>query len=536
MTPFLNFRTWLHGGPAGERLLTGTAALLLLSLLVWASVPTPQDGSGADTLGFGGTEQQFTEEQVANGEVPAGTTDAGVAGGAGTVSGGAGSAPGTATGSGGSVSGTTSGGTTFGGTTTGGASTGGTAAGPEATGTTGQDCGPLTATDNGVTAKDITVGVVVVDLGGASGLINLPTAEEVRKAYNAVIEDVNAKGGVRCRKLKAKFYTDSVFDQSQERAACLQMAEDKVFAAFNNMFNTTEKTCIAKQKIPNIWYTTPLAADVKRYAPYILSWHPHYDQLIKHYVQGAKAQGWFTGMKRVGILEQSCFPDQNTAIRRELQSIGIKLDDVSVFNYGCDQAAAAPEKDQAAALQFKREGVTHVMNVAYAFDGSFSRAADQQDYDPEFAHMEDASATAIETGTSKPGDSYDGALLISAIETGARNTPGYKYNKASQDCTAVMQKAGLPGPAEEPEGLYFGVACVNVAMFKAAAEKAPSLLRSQLSTGLSRVGQLELPFPAGPAIFNSAEFPTGGQQWRPGKWFTSCQCWRVTDVRYRPGY
>lgn len=531
MTPFLNFRTWLQGGPVGERLLTGTAAVLLLSLVVWASVPTSQNGTGADVLGLGGSEQQLTGEQAAadagtaGGSTGTGTSvvgggtnvaDAGAAPGAGS-GGGSTEVPGAGSGSGPAAPGTDA-----------------TAAGP---GTPAKAaCGPQTATDNGVTAKDITVGVVVVDLGGASGLINLPTAEEVRKAYNAVIDDVNAKGGVRCRKLKAKFYTDSVFDQSQERAACLQMAEDKVFAAFNNLFNTTEKTCIAKQKIPNIWYTTPLTADVKRYAPYILSWHPHYDQLIKHYVKGAKAQGWFKGMKRVGILEQSCFPDQNSAIRRELQGIGIKLEDVSVFNYGCDQAAAAPEKDQAAALQFKREGVTHVMNVAYAFDGSFSRAADQQDYDPEFAHMEDASATAIETGTSKPGDSYDGTLLVSAIETGARNTAGYKYNAATQRCAAVLKKAGLPAPYEVPEGLYFGVACVNVAMFKAAAERAPSLVRSQLSSGLSRVGNLELPFPAGPAIFNSVELPTGGQQWRPGRWFTSCQCWRVTDVRYRPGY
>jgi ABC-type branched-subunit amino acid transport system substrate-binding protein len=404
------------------------------------------------------------------------------------------------------------------------------------TGGGGAACGPLTATDNGVTAKDITVGVVVVDLGGASGVINLPTPEELKRAYSAAIDDVNAKGGVRCRKLKAKFYNDSVFDTSQEHAACLQMAADKVFTVFNNFFTTAESTCVAKQKIPNIWYGPPHTPDVKRYAPYIMSWHPHYDQLIKHYVHGTAARGWLKGMKKLGLLEQSCYADENSAIRRELQSIGVKLAEVSVFNYGCDATPADPSKDQAAVLQFKREGVTHVMNVAYTYDANFSIAADQQSYDPQFSHMEDASATAIEAQSQKPGRSYDGTLLISAIETGANHTPGYRYNKASQDCAALMKKAGLPAPYAEPKALFFGIACVNVAMFKDAAEKAPSLVRTQLATGLSRVGPEELAYPASPAIFNSAEFPTGGQQWRPGKWVSACQCWQVTDARYRPGY
>jgi ABC-type branched-subunit amino acid transport system substrate-binding protein len=523
MTPFLHFRWWLAHGPAGERTITAVVGTVLLALVLWASVPQPQSPDQADALttavtapsASGGAQvQSGPSSAAAPGLTPPGTGSAG-AGGAGVpVAGGGGTTgPVRAGGSGAAVGG--------------GASAG--APGQAA-------CGPLTATDNGVTAKDITVGVVVVDLGGASGVINLPTPEEVKRAYNAAIDDVNARGGVRCRKLKAKFYNDSVFDTSQEHAACLQMAADKVFTVFNNFFTTAESTCVAKQKIPNIWYGPPHTPDVKRYSPYILTWHAHYDQLIKHYVHGAKAQGWFKGMKKLGLLEQSCYADENDAIRRELQSIGLKVSDVSLFNYGCDATPVDPSKDQAAALQFKRDGVTHVMNVAYTYDANFSVAADQQNYDPEFAHMEDASATAIEAQTQKPGRSYDGTLLITAIETGANHTPGYRYNKASQDCAAVMKKAGLPAPYAEPKALFFGIACVNVAMFKDAADNAPSLVRTQLATGLSRIGAKELPYPASPAVFDDPQLPTGGQQWRPGKWVRTCQCWQVIDPRYRPGY
>ncbi|MCU1692061.1 MAG: hypothetical protein JWM64_1152, partial [Frankiales bacterium] len=390
----------------------------------------------------------------------------------------------------------------------GAAGTSTTAAGPA--------CGPLSPTDQGVTAKTITVGVVVVDLGSASGLINLPSSADVRKAYGAVLDAVNKAGGVRCRKVVAKYYTDNVFDTSSEHAACLQMQQDKVFAAFNNLFNTTEQTCLAKAGIPNIWYTTPHTPDVRKYAPYILSWHPHYDQLIKHYVRGSQSQGWFKGMKKLGILEASCYPDEGVALRKELKSIGVDPGGASVFNYGCGAQTQMADQQQAASLQFKRDGVTHVMDVAYSASSGFSAAADQQAYDPEFTHMEDASATAIETG--------------------AQNTAGYQYNGSTQECSRILKGAGLPAPYAEPSALYFGVACVNLQMFKAMAEKAPELKRNQMALGLSRVGAMELSFPAGPGNFRDASLPTGGQNWRPARWATACNCWKVVDTRYRPGY
>jgi hypothetical protein len=302
----------------------------------------------------------------------------------------------------------------------------------------------------------------------------------------------------------------------------------------NNLFNTTDQTCIAKAKIPNFWATPPHLPDVQKYSPYIMSYQPNFDELIKHYIHGAKNLGFFDGMRKLGILEQTCYPDENTAIARELRSVGIDPGQASVFNYGCDSSSVNgdPSKDTAAVLQFKRAGVTHIVNVAYANDANFSRAADQQQYHPKFAHMEDASATAIQTGTQKPGNSFNNTLLIETIETGAPNTPNYHYNRATMDCTKIMHSVGLPGPQEKPDAVYFGLACNHIAMFAAAAARAPALVRSQIATGLSKVGDISLAYPAGPERYDDPAVPTGGQYWRPGRWVTSCECWRVTDVRW----
>lgn len=533
MSPFLSARLWLRQGPSSERWLTAFLALGCTLLLVVVALPGLSAGGGSQDALLGGVAEDAAT--VAGGETGAvGGPANGVDGMSGQAAGGADQGTGDAADSGSTGNGG-AGTSVPGGAAAGAADSATTPGGGGAAAEAG--CGTPSATDQGVTAKEITVAAVLVDLGAANGTINLPSVEDQRRAYNAVADQINRDGGVRCRKVVVRFFSDNPLDASAAHAACLEIQDAKVFAAFNNLFAPQETTCLAKAKIPNIWYTPPHTPDVRRYSPYILSWQPDYDQLIRHYVRGAKSQGWFTGLEKLGILEQSCYPDENEAIRRELTAIGIDPGDAEVFNYGCSGApVSTPEQDQAAALQFKREGVTHVLNVAYGSISSFSRAADQQAYDPEYAMMEDAAATAIQSGTSKPGDGFDGALLVTTIETGATNTPGYRYGAATAECAKTLTAAGLPAPYETDGAKFFGIACTNLIMFKAAAEAAPELVRTQLGAGLVRAGALDLAFPAGPLQVRDARLPTGGQLWRPGRWVTACQCWRVTDIRYRPGY
>jgi hypothetical protein len=385
----------------------------------------------------------------------------------------------------------------------------------------------------GVTATTITIGVIVVDMGAASNLIDVPPAEDQRKAHTAVFNDINKNGGVLCRKLVPKFYTDGVLDTSQEHSECLRIQADKVFAVFNNFFNTSEQTCIPKAKIPNIWYTPPHTPDVQKYSPYIMSWQPDFDTLIHQYVFGAKAEGYFTGMKKLGIVTQTCYPDEFPALKRELSAAGIDPDKASVFDYGCSQSPNNPQADQAAVLQFQREGVTHIINVAYANDAGMSQAADQQNYKPRWVHMEDASATAIETGTSKPGKSFDNAMLISTIQTGAAHTAGYKFNKPTQDCTRLLAANGLPPAYSKGVAALFGIACIDGALIKSLIEKSSAPRRDQLAPAMSQLGAMELPYPGGPINVTNPRIPTGGQLARPGVWRSACNCWQVTDVRFR---
>jgi hypothetical protein len=514
VTPFVHFRSWLRAAPLGERVLSAVAGLALLCLFVWASTPFPASSGSAVLTGAGASSAPVSSSST-------------------TGSGPAARVPGASAG----PQSRSAGSSLLGVTTTGAPSGLPGAGGTTASGRSAprRGCGSPGATDQGVTARTITIGIVVVDLGAASNALKLPSAADQRKAHTAVFSDINAKGGVLCRKLVPKFYTDSTLDASSEHSLCLQMAQDRLFAVYNNLFNTSEQTCIAKQHIPNIWYTPPHTPDVKQYAPYILSWQADFDHLIHQYIAGASSLGYFTGMKKLGILEGSCYPDENAALVKELRAVGIDPDKASTFNYGCpaNSAAPAPQADQQAALQFKRDGVTHVVNVAYGNDVYVANAADQQGYHPKFAKMEDASAGGLESASQKPPKSWDGTLLITSIQTGAPHTPHYVFNKATQACTQLLAGQGLPSAYSPGLNSLLGIACVDGALFSAMAERAPSLTRTALADGLARVGHLDLAYPAGPVDISDAGLPTGGQLARPGVWVSACECWHLTDVRWR---
>ncbi|MDX6432828.1 MAG: hypothetical protein QOE54_5194, partial [Streptosporangiaceae bacterium] len=61
----------------------------------------------------------------------------------------------------------------------------------------------------------------------------------------------------------------------------------------------------------------------------------------------------------------------------------------------------------------------------------------------------------------------------------------------------------------------------------------PSLKRTDLAIGLTRVGALDLAYPGGPINITNPRIPTGGQLARPGIWKSDCNCWRLTDIHFR---
>jgi hypothetical protein len=354
-----------------------------------------------------------------------------------------------------------------------------------------------------------------------------------------MFDNYNKAGGVQCRKLVGKYYRDNVLDASSEEAACTQMQQDGVFAVLNNLYNPQETTCVAQEKIPNLWYTPPHTNAMHQYYPYLMSNFPDYDRLVQDYVSGAQQVNWFAGMNKLGILEQTCYPDLNSDIERDLSAIGIGGGKIVRYNYGCNTSAVPSPTDSAnAAVQFKSAGVTHVLSTDYdVIQLSFAQAAEQQGYRPKYAVMEDAEVSASDHSNPAPPQSFDGALAITTDQVGAADTPGVPVSPATAVCTKVLSSVGLAGPVTPgtDRGNYLGEACAQVAMFVTAASHAQSLTRESLATGLASTGPFDMSYPVGPAVFTEPNDPTAGQFWRPLNFHHDCNCWKVADPNFRRG-
>jgi hypothetical protein len=514
MTPFMHFRLWARQGPASERGIVAVATGLLLALVVWAFVPTGTGGKSA-VAATGRSGATATTARATGPAGPEGAADgaAGLAGGSATaVAGGAAANP----------------------------AAGGPAApgGPAAQGASGGSQCDNQATDVGVKENEISVGVVLYSLGQSNSLLGIPPDEDSIKMWNAVFDHYNQLGGIQCRKLVPHYYKDFVLDSSSGHAACLQMQQDGVFAVLNNLFNPENRNCVPQAGIPNFWATSPDTAVVQQFSPFVLGYVPDYDRLERDYAFGAQANGFFDGMGKLGLLEQSCYPARVSALRNNLARVGIGQDKISAYNFGCPAQLPTADQTTAAALQFKRDGVTHVMSSYREAPPEFAKAAEAQSFKPKYAFVDDQFSSLANNANPQFPASLDGAIIIEKSQDGAEFVPGTPMSPATDECAAIATSVGLAKPTDTGTlaGELFALACIDVKSLVAAGSATMPLTRAGLAGGLATTGNLDLSFPAGPANFSNPNFPLGAQFWRTSQYHADCHCVKVLDATFRPEF
>lgn len=524
MTPFLQFRMWARRAPGSERLVVAVLALTLSGLLGWALVPVGADGSTPAAL-----------SSDAGGATSGGTTGAVASPGkAGAVT-----VPGAPR------SGTTGAqalpraGRTAAGTTT----TGGLPSTPGTSGAVGDACGPKGSTDQGVTATQVHVDVVVADLAGQAGnsLVGIPSAAEQEQMYRAAIDGVNKEGGLRCRQIVPKFYKANPLDQSSLEAICLDVVADKPFALLDTGLSSpvgspAPRDCPAAHKIPTFDSASLGQAEVNKFAPYLFSYYPAAEKTVHDAILASKALGFFTGAKVVGLLMQQCNPQLNTISLRDLKALGYSGSKLKTFDFGCPNGIPSPQAVQSAVLQFRNAGVTHVFDDAGVYESYFSQQAGAQGYKPRYSVGDQGTIALWNNPNFGPDpNNFDGGLAITGARYGEEGTPGSRKTAQTLRCDKAMKAKGLPSSWESPDG-FSGVACADLYMLAHAANKAPVLRRDGLAAALASLGTVDLPYPAGPAAFGSQRGQIGGGFWRAATFHKACRCFQVTRAQFTPDY
>lgn len=541
MSPFLQFRLWLRSAPVAERLLAVTAASVLVTLIAWALVPaghssptTTSFAGGGPVAGAAPAAGSSATTPVAAGST-AGRTQAGGGGSAALAVGSpaAGSATGTvqiggpvAVGAGGSDR-----------------ATGITSSSPGATaGTTAVSC---TSAEQDQTLK---LGLPILDIAGpaVNSAFNIPSPTEQQGDWTAILDALNAAGGVDCHPLTADFQSVNPADNTTMETACLQYVQDKVFAVLGYLSaNATPGTggdlCVVQHHIPDFHPQAVPADEAAQYYPYMFGME-RTDVLFENFVQGAKRVGQFSasaGFTKLGVVYTDCQTSLEQNFIADLAQAGIQGASLDTFDLGCPSGYASPSTLAQAVLQFKAD---HVSTVTFEEPGDpdlpdFTRVAASQLFTPHYLMPDDGLLLDTDHNTNGPdGANFNGAVAITPNQYGALNTvPAVPVSPATATCDHALTAKGLPD-TEHSDGGVAGVDCDLAWMFVAAADHAPILAQDELATGLERAGSVPFSYPGGPNLFNTNDSTTGGQYWRTVQYHSSCSCWEVTSSAFEPPF
>lgn len=324
---------------------------------------------------------------------------------------------------------------------------------------------PPPASGPGFTAKELFIGVAynsqLSEQMGAAGAVGGSTAlGDQRKQVEALVRDINARGGVGGRRMVPVFFDvkGETNPSTASQAACSAWTEDnRVFAAMTfvaEMGNDSSYACLTKRQVVFV----PLAGESDRayraFAPYL--WTPtglSVERAGPIWVKRLAAQKYFTGWNttlgragdapvKVGLLlgngarnsQPSMDAALEKALRAELSRVGVPV--AATFSMsGIDQGSAA-------VLRFKDAGVTHVIGD-YSI-ALFTQAAESQRYRPRYGISSFSGGIALQLFS--PPAQLAGTLGFGWSPQGDVDTAQDQgdVSPAEARCRTVMKDAGEP--------------------------------------------------------------------------------------------
>lgn len=518
MPVFLQFRLWLSQGSVRERAFAGTAAAIVVLLLVVASLPLADDDGGsssglvtsgtAPTVAVAGSTSDPGGARVDSAEATAGGDDTGPV---------PADAEGSATVPEASVD-----------------SSGGEAA-PAAEGA--PDCSNLGSSETGVSASEVVVGAAIVNLAGPVGNSAFDIRPDMKEIVDAVVEHINANGGVACgRKLVVRKYDVNPIDANDQQAKCLQMVQDKVFSVVDmaGYVRPVGRTCFVQNKLPHQISTSSTEVDLEKGYPYLYGENASSEKMVRDGIRGLQELRFFEApaFKKLGLLVDSCDPSVEREIDANLRKIGIAPAQVSKYKMNC-QLVAPPNEVLQGVVQHKSAGVTHVFLAGSLSNSTrYTSLAGQQNFRPKYGMSDYGTLTAAAATWDR---SATGALAVTSTRRGELNT-GVRTPLVDR-CEAILTAEGLRGIEEEKKDGAALAICDALFFWKKAIDRSganPTRL-ALIESGLATIGEHQS---AGGSdgLWNRKGKVVGGDYHRPLQLDGRCLCWKVLDQQFEPGF
>ncbi len=365
----------------------------------------------------------------------------------------------------------------------------------------------------GVTASTIKVGVVYVDAKAlALSGIDLRLGD-YQKSYQALIDQINASGGINGRKLEAVYAPLNPAGTAPADAVCLHLVEDeKVFVAVGFFLNdavlcpvaTHDTAVIGGSQTPQLlaqatapWFTTNAGSEVP-----------------VNVVRTFDRKKLLTG--KIGVFAHSADASLvNDQIMPELAKLGVKSVDKAILAAPAGDTAAIDSGTQAIAQRFEADGVTKVLLVGPSSADWFLGMANQT-YRPQLLISDEMAVQSFIANAT----THSTALLEGSVVGSALGQATWDFeDPPMQACFKTIEQAGVAVPRPDPNDPnqkgYTGPedACVNVALLKAILAKAGrNLDYATFRQAGDTLGTFRLPGDPAPRVYGPPPATDGSPQ------------------------
>lgn len=343
----------------------------------------------------------------------------------------------------------------------------------------------------GVTDDAIKVGITYVDLEAVRQFVDLDQGD-YEAAYQAVIDDINASGGIGGRRIEPVFAPVSPLGTAPAEEACVKLTEDEDVFAVIGFFQDDAVSCpvvdhgtaaiggvmtkVRHDAADAPWFTTEAGEDADLDA-------------IRAFAEAGELDG------KLGVFGSILNQDEvDDSVVPLLDELGIEPTDVAILDAPMDDLAAQNQATGVIAERFRSKDIEKVLAVGSAAVPIANGLASQE-YRPQLLFTSRISIEAYTGGLDPDLSMLEGAVLGS-IEILTYDEPDM------QACLDRLGEAGITD-LEDPSTLDPGAptpyisaatACRNLGLFAAIAEAAGEDLNyGTFGAAGESLGKLHLP-------------------------------------------
>lgn len=395
----------------------------------------------------------------------------------------------------------------------------------------------LRATDRGVTADAIKVGVLIGDSSGSAAFgidtesFN-PTAEQA--AWQGYIDQLNERGGIHGRRVVPIYAKFDALSDADKEAACARLTQDhKVFAVFNmGFFSGARVLCVTDHNRTPLLKGDPEASDdiFRASRGYLSSTVASYDRQARNLAGEGIALGLVAG-KKIGVVAKSTEPFAES-FTGAIKAAGHTVTHTTLL--AADDATAQSQMPGEVEAM-KRKGVQVVfLLTTFYHHSAFAQHAETQLFTPQYVASDIFGSTEDITTQAMPA-SYGGAIGVTMVRSG-EFAAGLPEPDVDRSCRETYEKRTGDTVGSHNDLRYVVMmACDVVNRFEAAATAAgPELTRDRLAAAIAQLGVRPTPY-------------TGGGSYRPGKtdaadyvrtkrWEFGCRCYRIESGFRKAAY